>query len=327
MESLSEFFLSFDYISFSWMVALLLLTPLLRTKTLADYVIIPSWCYAAYMSCSQWVYNTFPVRVRMTINYEQMFFMALLAGFALLIKQEIPKDKIRKWLGIVGVVNIFLSIVSIAFDHEFVSGLVPNKSMNGIFNVMLMPYSCMILGVFGWVVNFVLLFTYKSSTAFLTFFCVWLFTIPWTLFNGVVLSLVGLVSSKFIPYLTYDGGRFTGYRFYFQRFQFWDWLIGMGPSSFFAIGTYMHHKLGLPGGPWYWVYLHSDPLQVLFEYGTLGFFLVGAMLWMLYKQAEELEKLSLVAIVSGGLFYYPAHFPTHLIVIFLVLKLICGTKQ
>lgn len=351
-------FMTLDYISLYWSILFFIGAYFIRTgKLWLDCFLIYAWVYASWMV--HFPFNTGETAaVKISIEHQQSIFLCLLMGLSLLIKKEICSIKIRnflKWLGVVSIVCSFLAVFygffadssyAAKFCHwmnghhpedntyrfnfwpsGFVSGLIPNKSMNAIFNIMLLPFAAE-FGFVAYLANLVLLYFAKSSSAFLTMGVV---TFSWLMMSRAywqvkaALSTVGVilftvVGMRLIPNFTVDGDRFKGYKLFFSEFEWVHWLIGAGPSSFMTYGTLMQQKYNFYKG-WYWVYMHSDPLQYLFEFGVLGLFPLLILLIGFFKAAGRETRLAGVAVITGGLVYYPMHQAPFLMVIFLLLKL------
>lgn len=246
--------------------------------------------------------------------------LALIALFVVVLKSKINPKKILKYFSRVVIVAAFLSI---PFQSRWISGLIPNKSMGGILIASLLFYT---QNVFIFLMGVIFILLAKSSTAFLalTVVCLGAFINKGNIKKMFLCATgVGLFGALAVKDFFDAGSRWRGYQFFFRDFKWSDWLIGKGPGSFFAISIDMqkfyHFDYDYTG---YWLFLHSDPLQFVFEYGILAVpFLILTLYWI-GKNAQKVELLSLLAIACGGLFYYPLHYPAHLFAVFLVLKVI-----
>lgn len=356
----------FDYISFYRFLGLILLTPLLRTRKYLDIYILPLYVYAVVSSNFPYHPNKIPIPMLVGMEGQQNLFIAMLLGFVLLIKSNLDSRKIYTWLGIAGIVNVvfyllfypivkphipmmpaFLMPVMYAFkglklneaswaiDWE-ISSLIPNRSMAGVLNLALLPFS---LGVFKnnkFALLFILLSlglipTYKSTSvlmaASLMLVCVMYHAKDNLVLSNLILFIALIAAIPLVPDLFQDGLRFTLYKLFFSGFTWKEWLMGKGPATFMAWGPVIQHKARISIENGYWIYMHSDILQHVFENGlalTGLMFVSGINLLM---RANVAQRLSLSAIIGASIFYYPFRFGAHLIVMALILKCVIDNSE
>jgi hypothetical protein len=96
-------------------------------------------------------------------------------------------------------------------------------------------------------------------------------------------------------------------------------ITGAGPGSFYTFSPgiqAMDTSLITMGGRILWLWQHSDVVQLLFEYGTIGVMLGGYAVITFIKNSyrDPVICASGLAWLSGALFYYPAHAPVHAMV-------------
>lgn len=333
-----------DYITGFYLVFLLISTCLIVRSPLLWFM----WLSAALFSSWPFIDASLPPPIVFSVNAEQKQILMLIALFSLLLLKKVQTKKIEVFLGYLGIVSVAATIIAIPFHDPFISGLVPNKSMNGILNCMLLPYICkpnyravlpaVILVAF-------LTLTSSSSCAFAAFsaMCaVWVYKTYRPKFLILVLAAASLSLAfglLFIPDLfaleAGNGTRWEGYHFFFKNFRFWDWMFGYGPGSFMARSIWMqklyhfHYIIGVDGREVQrnWLYFHSDPLQFIFEYGIVGIPTLALAAWKVWKNAPLAPLLSIAAMCAGSLFYYPFHWPHHLLVLFLSLKIVANNIE
>lgn len=351
-----------DYITWFWTIGFLLATPLLRTKTFLDYWLMFAWIYAVI---HPHISHLYPISLNMQIMIEkhQWELMLLIALFSLLMKSHLSSVRIKKWLMNLGIFNIALSLMAVAlvpvcevllrFKYietmpilQFVSGLIPNKSMNAVLLVMLLPYVLMhsdaLVRCFLFMITVFLVIMAKSSCAYLalsTYIFVDLFffsKIP-KKYPVIILVVMGVIGVFCLPESMVTGGRFQNYVFFFSDiklnavdkiagFNIVDWLVGRGPASFFTYGAKLQNIAArLDNG--YGIWMHSDPLQYIYDYGVLGVPLLLATIWETFKRGQRTEILALSGLLAGSLFYYPFHFAPHVLVWFLIMKLVVNNKK
>lgn len=324
-----------DYVYFTWFVCLLLLIPVLRTKTFFDGPLIYFWFYcifSAFLPIHVWNRS---VPMQSMIEKEQTAIMAFIAILLLLLRTPIKEKTLLTILRRTFYTAFIASIVTLPFGRAFISGLVPNKALNAILLAGLIPYAddpiWMILAGL-----FIIFFSHSSCALLALLFLL----VPVLLKDKhkkeillaiLIVTIMGLI---FVPDLFESGGRFEAYRIFFHKpvftkngsvfeeLSFWDFLLGRGPGSFIHESVKIQQMLGYRLNTGYFMWLHSDPLQLLYEYGSVGVGIVGAWIYLIFKRAKIKQILSLSALVGGSIFYYPFHQPLHLALVFLNLKLI-----
>lgn len=337
-----------DYIALYYAIGLLLFAVTLKTNKYFNPIIFGLFFYTVYQIFFR--VSLVPLNVINALDKDAFFVLSLLLGFVLLLKTKIKTVTIEGWLTLLFIINIFLSLIAIPFsygllincelhDCAFYSGLIPNKSMNSVLNCMLAP-------LFfknewrNWFKRFITLslifitIMSKSSTAFM---CLVMLPLGYLFITDIkkflklavplfVVSLIAgyfFIENFFNPY-----GRFQVYEFFLSKLEGFDWLIGKGPGSFSSFGPFYQVKEKfLIKEQGIFIYAHSDIMQLLFEYGILGFLPVVYLVWNIYKRAEIAHVISVFVVLTACLFYYPLHFPFHLFIIFLILKMLSNTFE
>jgi hypothetical protein len=91
------------------------------------------------------------------------------------------------------------------------------------------------------------------------------------------------------------------------------WLFGMGNGSFLLLGPEIQRAAGL-GAPGQWfLWLHSDWLQLVFEMGAVGLAVYLWLAWDAVRAARDRGDWPLAAALLGfaasAVFQYPVHLP------------------
>lgn len=332
-----------DYIGFWGMVALLLCLPLLKTKWFIDIFLLPAYAYAVIAAFSP-VYFKYPTpKLQVVIQGHQHMFIALCFVFALLMKADISTIRIKKWLGWFGVILLcstlpflFINAVNIGADKALIgSPFIPNSAMNAGLLVALLPFMfCLgfnfelpcLVGVL------LVLFRTESSTAFLGLFALFAAFI-WRGYRIMRMSLILVpagflvLGHFFIDRFYDDGGRFGAYGFFFQDFAVKDWLIGRGPSSFQEWSALLQYAYDYKLHHGYSLWMHSDPLQLVWEFGLIFLVQVSVTTWNLLQKADDPTFLSLVSMLAMSLLYYPSHTPVPLTILFLLIKIVVNDSS
>lgn len=119
-----------------------------------------------------------------------------------------------------------------------------------------------------------------------------------------------------------DTLRFKAYEIFMGEWvngSFWTVMLGYGSGSFEILGQVIQlkHMFGLwvkPNGVLageLWMHLHSDILQIFFEYGLIGATLVFASAWCTFERLGGLnkEKAVLLACMASMVFDFPLRYP------------------
>jgi len=309
--------MEFDYLSASCMLAFLLAVPLIKTGSYLDWLILPMYCYSVVQSKWPWGLSNYTPHIRMAIESSQNELIAIIIILSLVIKSKIKAVKI---LQAIAKLEIALSIMAIPIQERYISGIIFNKSLNGVLIATLLPY-CTNIYWRAAGVGCVLLS--NSSSAYLALAIV-LFLSVATKNNAKKVffsfACVGALAIALIPDLFFAGHRVESYRWFFIDFSHLDWLVGKGPASFSSIITYRQGKELFHLDDGFLLFAHSEPIQFLWEYGFT--MVLPALIAVIgtFKTAQKPERLALAATIAGSIFYYPLRQWLYLPVLFLVLK-------
>lgn len=146
-------------------------------------------------------------------------------------------------------------------------------------------------------------------------------------FLKLCLIFVAIVSIGFLSEgveLFDSGGRLSAYSVFLSHWQAnYNTILGAGPGSFRILSygiSKLYNFMPIPGqnDVWYWERLHSEYLQVLFEYGWVGLILLLAALselsYRLFKAKEPRLFALLMAVASSAIFNFPLrYFPSAIV--------------
>lgn len=216
---------------------------------------------------------------------------------------------------------------------EIGSIFIPNTAMNASLNLVLLPFSIWLIPE-AWPITLflvlILTLTAKSSTAFLCMLLMFYAMIhqseAYKKVKIMIYIISGLVASllayRYMPGFLNGGNRFDSYKLFFLDFTFKDWIIGKGPGSFQEWSALIQYAYDFKLGDGFNLFMHSDPLQLIWEMGSIGFILAMVPVYHLLKKAEFPVFLSLVAFFVSSFLYYPFHVSVPLVVFFLLVKLV-----
>lgn len=328
-----------DYWSLWILVSLLLLIPLMHTKWWIDIYLIPVYTYAAVAAFSP-IYFKYPSKhLLILIQGHQHFFLAMCLGLVLFLKAKVSPIKIKRALGYFGfaaaictVVFYFVPWVNLgASNAKLGSMFVPNTAMNASMIVCLLPFMFS-LGIgyelMAVVLTFVIVYKADSSTGLLTLLALIAACVcrAHILHRTIVLLCAAILFFLFGRYITAefynDGGRFDSYFFFFREFTYGDWLIGRGPGSFQEWSALLQYAYDYEIHNGYSIFMHSDPLQLVWELGLIMIPSAVISGWQLLKRAHDPVFLSLFAFFVSSIFYYPFHNPVLLTIFFCLVKVV-----
>ncbi len=260
----------------------------------------------------------------------QALVLLLLSGFAALLYRPTWDKWIRLGLAvgtILGALHVIFAYASGLRDFK-ISGFLEQGGMSGCLLAVGAPF----LGVFrkkwmivsAWTVTSIailILLKENESSNSIGVFVVTVATLllykywgrvsrAWLLgLTSVSVAGLGLVSLKLNPLLFSDSTRFEIYRVMMG----WWWkdgsiLFGKGYGSFILYGPWIqvHQKFSLQA---YFIWMHSDWIQILFESGIVGLALsVAVTCQILYRARHRVELLvSIVAFIATMVFQFPWH--------------------
>lgn len=260
-------------------------------------------------------YSKYTLPVKVSIENSQNELLCLICILSLMIKSKINFDKA---LNCFGYVSLIFSFFALFFNERWFSGIVVNKSMNAILVSMLLPY---IFNFYTFIASALVVILSKSSSAYLSFFgMIFIFFLRETKNPTKFLKYfipLPLFLYFFDKDILFGGSRLIAYKFFFSDFSIWNFLFGKGAASFFSIASYRQTRELFDLANGYYVWMHSDILQFIYEYGIFG--LIPLAFVAFKTNFSKKEFYSLIAICLGSVFYYPFHFPVHLFVLFMVI--------
>lgn len=331
-------FLGSDIFNFSWICFLVIsvITLLYHLNKKYHHSLVLAVGYtllsALYFSfkTNTFTHDNIFVNVALNIETNKFFVTAALSSIFLLLVDFEKMKPVIGWLNVLGCILTFIFAVLHVGD---MSGIVENRSMNASFLVMSMPFllfvrpyqvaiSCIVLSIF-------FVFISSSATpaiAFLGMCFLFLFasgiSAKKKLFCFIFLLFALATFTYFNQQELKGSERVEGWvsflKYWFDNFEMW---IGSGGGTFYVYGPLSQKELGYTGRPWIWA--HSDVLQLFLEFGYLGVLSWGYCLLHVVRNSTRGLYLQLAAVGAFGVMvgYYPAHFPTHLLILLTVLAL------
>lgn len=187
------------------------------------------------------------------------------------------------------------------------------------------------LKVFGASLSLFAIFLTKSAVPYGVLSVVF---VGWAIMNypkmapiGIVPLVVGAISIG--PKMINSSQRFTAYKVFLSYlFEIKRQWFGTGMGTFQVYAPVIQNKAGFmfnqKTGGWLWLWIHSDPIQAVFEIGIIGFLLVLCLflrgLLSLYKKGDWQAFCLLLSLGATAAFNYPArYFPTAFLGMFFLL--------
>lgn len=244
-------------------------------------------------------------------------------------------------LGLWAIINSFYVVAGYVFNFGLLphgvgySGFLNYAGMNGVLLACLFPYVWNLSNE-GWIWTMFLLWALMFSASSICYGVL-----------GAVLIGIALYRKRFwlascglIPFIIgwcVDGLGFfsSGYRFQAYKTFMGAWIryanhwTGTGVGTFRIIAEKIQNNTGFMFDGktgFYWPWMHSDWLQVVFELGMIGFLLIAALyaqaLWRLYnKKYSENEFAMACGLGASAIFDYPLrYFATALLCSYVVAK-------
>ncbi len=264
----------------------------------------------------------------------------IILGCVFILDKMQPK---LKWLSYICVANIVLTLIRM-LPHlhiaGWLSGMSENPAMNGAITAITFPFLFYLAD--GWVLPYLALaiitiLMSHSITPVLAlivgFFGPSFIASQKKLRIGAGVILCSSILFFFVYRYPNICDRTLNWEFFGRYWAgHFSALIGAGNGSFSVWGpvvqkmsntatdnffTRISPYLGMGQYErvhWYWMWLHSDWYQTLFELGVIGFVLWGNVVaHILYKfRKHEVLLGGSMAWLSVALFYYPLHFPVQL---------------
>lgn len=281
-----------------------------------------------------------PLNMVLKIHHEEALVMLLLALFLL---KEI---KIKpKWLGWLCVTNILVTLILLPVHVEkfHMIGLSMNPAMNAAITSITMPFLFSLPSPF--IMPFlslgaILILATKNVTPVLAliaaFFGPAFFVSRHKARNLSLMLLAAVVLFALIHNHSNVKDRIENWNLFGTYWKaHFPWFIGSGNGSFIDWGPLiqknavfsdeMFFNKFMPffdktwesynARPhWYWLWLHSDIYQTLFELGAIGLILwANAIIRALYRvRRNEPVIAGMLSWLVVAAFYYPLHFPIQL---------------
>lgn len=345
-----------DYIFFSWWLGVsICFIPLFfyykeKTSNLFATCLCGMGAYCTYVVLSTFsVYGTLPPGARLGYSLAAaMNFMCVFVPITALI--AMPKrylSAVIDAIPLMCLINSIYVIVNWVFDIRFTnsmghSGFLDYSGMNGVYiAVCLVPtikalfedyknrahWIVLVLGLAALVIS-------KGSILWGVVSCGVLGVVLGLRLSGK--TLLKLAPLAIVPILIAvlsegsnvldSGRRFEAYRIflnYWLSSDPWTIAFGFGPSEFQIISGMAQRAANFMtnenGSMWAWLWAHSEPIQVLIEYGIIGAILTLALisetLIKLYRKNDKTVFAIAISLVGSAIFDYPCRlFPTAILV-------------
>lgn len=328
--------MSVDFISIFWIVGLTLFPPFYRRLNSIHWSLNFIWMYAVVATYFPRRFE-FPLALSAALSHGAAMVCVLTLFFLILMEISISKKKLRKWLSVLAttgaLVSFFCAALRFTIGFEW-AGLVGNKAMNGALLALLIPFAPEIsIGAF--VVPILLvadIILAGCATPYITLgamYVGYLLTSPThsTKLKGWMMACGGVLTTA-AALLMGTGSHLE------DRIEMWEALwghvtlpnlfLGYGPGSYRVLPIYWQwtEKLNLSNG--LYTYAHSDLIQAVFEYGGMGLLIFALGYVHLLRRAYSDRDLFSVLLGFLGLscLYYPFHFPNHLFLFFIIVKMV-----
>lgn len=266
----------------------------------------------------------------------------LSAGAFMLMIQRKHLDFIDRLIPIIYFVHIAVLIMQKIIGLQIYSGLIANSSMAASFIAIICPlvfdYFEDKEGKITTVVSAILgLYVCQSSIGYVAFvvgLCTYLAFKYKVQIYAFILSIVllffgTLFDYQFISFWNID--RFKAWRMYLDhRLDFGSMLTGWGKGLFFILGPHLQkiNHFQDDGKTW-WIWAHSDVIQLLLEQGVLGVCLYASAAFIIFRDAWKhvgvFASLIAFGITSAG--NYPFEYPLFILIFIYLLKTIYPSKE
>lgn len=202
------------------------------------------------------------------------------------------------------------------FDYDAMNACFLAITIPFVFEVFKKNRAWLILPVVAVLLTLVV----DHSSTSLGVFCVVMGTLfyrcleaePWWLRCLAIItstSVLVLAMHHFMPHILHDSGRFEVYKtmmtWWFNNCNHW---FGTGNGTFIHFGPHIQQITGIQPTQWF-LWLHSDWLQIVFEMGYLGMFLSINLFCFLIKYSWNRPYLlsSIMGYASCMVFQFPVH--------------------
>lgn len=202
-------------------------------------------------------------------------------------------------------------------------GYLGNWGMNVCLLVCLTPF----VPRYMWFISGSLVLLSDASTGYAVFAVVLLseFRARWKTVTLALLS-AALVAALLKPHLLSDSERFLNWKLYIAYWWENSKLLGFGPGSFGPIGPYLQVINGEKNQALLWA--HNEYIQVLFEFGIIGFVLVGLSFTRILRAAGPYYQSLLFGVLACALTNYPFRLALFMTVIVLAIsEVLYGEKR
>lgn len=311
-----------------------------------SFALAMAYTIAQTLFSSEWLDWKEPYSMPVNLVLKTQFLGALfiLLGSVWILERLKPNPK---WLGYLCVTNIALTIVFIPihFEKDWLIGLCMNPAMNGAITAITLPFLFSLNEAFVFplfLVGVILIFMSHSTTPVFALLASFFGPSFFASRRKTRFMAIAVVAIALLCYLVPDfsnaSDRMTNWVFFGKYWwHHFNVFFGSGNDSFTIWGPVIQkmdtvvtdnflasflprlgdHFTGYQGPThWYWLWLHSDIYQTLFELGIIGLVLWSIAVWTALRSMRKNEMFlggSLAWLVTASL-YYPLHFPVQLFI-------------
>lgn len=202
-------------------------------------------------------------------------------------------------------------------------GYLGNWGMNVCLLVCLTPF----VPRYMWFISGLLVILSDASTAYAVIAVVFLseWRAQWRMvIPGLI--CVAVAAAFLSPHLLSDSERFMNWKVYVAYWWENSSLLGFGPGSFAPIGPYLQVINGIKNQSLLWV--HNEYIQVLFEFGIVGFVLFGGAFFLLLRRARPVYQSLLFGSLACAATNYPFRLALFMLVIVLAIsEVLYGSRK
>lgn len=256
-------------------------------------------------------YDQSPSEIRVHFSFHALYFLT-----ALFILPHFTRQKFFEWLfPLLGCLNALYTTIGAAFgfsklsDGYGYSGILDYPSVNGLFTVtcyfLWMRDSGKKERVFATTVTLLAILAAKSSTplgAFLVGGIALQLRTPKRLVVALGVAAILLLAGYLLdPELFSSQGRTEAWSIFMETWsKTFPVLFGSGPGTFSSLAIETQLEKNYMVGQYY-LYLHNEWLQILYETGLIGLVLVSSLFALsLYKSFKRSDHYCFAALLSFG---------------------------
>lgn len=256
------------------------------------------------------------VNDRLILRTQGLEFFAYALLFTLLVVFQFSRFRInvRYFLARMYYAVLAATFVTWALGYGY-EGYLGNWGMNVCLLVCLTPF----VPRYMWFISGLLVILSDASTAYAVIAVVFLseWRAQWRMvIPGLI--CVAVAAAFLSPHLLSDSERFLNWKLYIAYWWENAKFFGFGPGSFAPIGPYLQVLNGEKNQALLWA--HNEYIQVLFEFGALGFVLFAGCFVRVIRAARPVYQSLLFGSLACALTNYPFRLALFMVVIVLAIS-------